>query len=165
MRDGGPPRNATIRLRRRSPGTRGERIRQSGARKRVRGRIVCVDASNQPMTLRLDDAPVVVAPDGSDVHVLLARPGGSMAGFVLPPGRVSAAVAHRSVDEIWYVLDGRGEMWRRSRSREFVVPLEAGVCLTIPVGTAFQFRATGSQPLRAVAITMPPWPGPDEAEI
>jgi mannose-6-phosphate isomerase-like protein (cupin superfamily) len=31
------------------------------------------------------------------------------------------------------------------------------------VGTAFQFRSTGRTPLSAVAITMPPWPGPDEA--
>jgi mannose-6-phosphate isomerase-like protein (cupin superfamily) len=31
------------------------------------------------------------------------------------------------------------------------------------VGTHFQFHATGKLPLAAVAITMPPWPGDNEA--
>ncbi len=40
-----------------------------------------------------------------------------------------------------------------------------GICLTLPLGTHFQFRATGDAPLQAVAITMPPWPGEGEAVI
>jgi mannose-6-phosphate isomerase-like protein (cupin superfamily) len=86
-----------------------------------------------------------------------------MAHFELGAGRVSRAVTHRTVEEIWYVLGGRGEMWRRQGERAEVVPLEAGVCLTIPLGTDFQFRSLGPGPLAAVAVTMPPWPGPDEA--
>ena len=38
-----------------------------------------------------------------------------------------------------------------------------GTCITIPFGTAFQFRATGTESLSAVACTMPPWPGDGEA--
>ncbi|MCW5752686.1 MAG: hypothetical protein KIT81_16245 [Alphaproteobacteria bacterium] len=55
----------------------------------------------------------VLAPDGSEVRVLLSLAGGSMAHFTLRPEQVSQAVAHRSVEEIWYVLGGRAEMWRR----------------------------------------------------
>jgi len=84
-------------------------------------------------TLRPRD-PTAVAPDGSDVRVLLSLAGGSAAEFELAAGRVSVAVAHRTVEEIWYVLSGRGEMWRRQDSREEVVALEPGVCLTIPQG-------------------------------
>jgi mannose-6-phosphate isomerase-like protein (cupin superfamily) len=116
-------------------------------------------------TLRLPAAPTVVAPDGSDVRVLLSLPGASTAHFELGAGRVSHAVAHRSVDEVWYVLAGAGQMWRKQGERQEVVALEPGVCLTIPVGTHFQFRASGSQPLAAVAVTMPPWPGESEAMI
>ena len=54
-------------------------------------------------------------------------------------------------------------MWRQQDGREEVVTLEPGVRLTIPLGTRFQFRATGPVPLAAVAVTLPPWPGPDEA--
>jgi len=97
------------------------------------------------------------------VRVLLRLAGGSVAHFALGPGRVSRAVTHRTVEEIWYVLTGRGEMWRRQGDRESVVPLEPGTCLTIPLGTHFQFRALGPEGLAAVAVTMPPWPGSDEA--
>jgi len=97
------------------------------------------------------------------VRVLLRLAGGSMAHFQLRPRQVSRAVTHRTVDEIWYVVAGHGEMWRRQGARETVEPLGAGVCLTIPLGTHFQFRALGDEPLAAVAITMPPWPGPYEA--
>jgi mannose-6-phosphate isomerase-like protein (cupin superfamily) len=69
------------------------------------------------------------------------------------------------VEEIWFILSGRGQMWRRQNEGAEIVDLSAGVCLTIPLGTHFQFRSLGQEPLRAVAVTMPPWPGDDEAVI
>jgi len=114
-------------------------------------------------TKRLPAARDVVAPDGSDVRILLALRAGGMAHFSLAPGQTSLAVTHRTVEEIWFVVSGRGEMWRKDRQREEVVPLEPGVCVTIPLGTHFQFRALGAEPLTAVAATMPPWPGEGEA--
>lgn len=104
-----------------------------------------------------------VAPDGSDVRLLPGLAGGGMAHFELAPGRTSTAVAHRTVEEIWFFVRGLGEMWRRQGDREEVVTVAPGVALSIPVGTRFQFRALGTEPLAAVAVTMPPWPGPDEA--
>lgn len=114
-------------------------------------------------TLTLPTQPTVVAPDGSDVRVLLGLAGGGMAHFELAAGQTARAVTHRTVQEIWYVLAGRGEMWRRCGEREEVTVLQPGVCLTIPLGTQFQFRAAADQPVSALAITMPPWPGADEA--
>jgi mannose-6-phosphate isomerase-like protein (cupin superfamily) len=116
-------------------------------------------------TARRPHDPTAVAPDGSDVRALLALPGGSMAEFELRAGHVSAAVTHRTVEEIWYVQAGRGEMWRRQGAREEIVTLETGVCLTIPQGTHFQFRALDGGALRVLGITMPPWPGADEAIV
>ena len=104
-----------------------------------------------------------VAPDGSDVRVLLATTRGSLAYFELAPDETSVAVRHRSVEEIWYFLRGRGEMWRRFGGHEQTVELRPGLCVTIPVGTAFQFRATEDDPLTAIGATMPPWPGAGEA--
>ena len=100
-----------------------------------------------------------------------------MAHFALAPGRASIAVTHRTVEEIWYFLSGHGEMWRKQGGREEVVSVEPGTCLTIPLGTHFQFRAHGNThgntdghthgdaPLTAVAVTMPPWPGEGEAIV
>jgi mannose-6-phosphate isomerase-like protein (cupin superfamily) len=104
-----------------------------------------------------------VAPDGSDVRVLLSVAGGSLAHFELGAGEASIAVEHRTVDEIWYFLRGRGEMWRRSGEQEEVVEISPDVSITIPVGTRFQFRAFGDEPLAAIGVTIPPWPGADEA--
>ena len=114
-------------------------------------------------TSQLPGARDVVAPDGSDVRILLQLGRGGMAHFELAAGRVSRAVAHHSVDEIWYILRGQGQMWRRQAEREETVPLRSGTCVSIPVGTHFQFRADSSGPLAAVGLTMPPWPGEDEA--
>ena len=114
-------------------------------------------------TKRLPVARDDVAPDGSDVRILLRLKGGSMAHFELPPGQTSTAVAHRTVEEIWFFLTGRGEMWRKQNDQEEVVAVEPGVCLTIPLGTHFQFRSFGYEPLAVVGVTMPPWPGEGEA--
>jgi mannose-6-phosphate isomerase-like protein (cupin superfamily) len=118
-------------------------------------------------TIRVDQAPVVAAPDGSAVRPLCALPGvASFAQFELAPGQTAKAVSHATVEEIWFVTSGVGEMWRSQNGREEVEALEPGVSLTIPLGTTFQFRA-GAHGLRVVAVTVPPWPAdsPDEARF
>jgi mannose-6-phosphate isomerase-like protein (cupin superfamily) len=104
-----------------------------------------------------------IAPDGTALRLLLNLAGGSLAHFELPAAAVSHAVAHRTIEEIWFVVEGRGEIWRRQGGVERVDALEPGTALTIPLGTAFQFRAAAAAPLAFVAIAMPPWPGMDEA--
>lgn len=116
-------------------------------------------------TKRLPVEPDVVAPDGSDVRVLLGLKGGGMAHFELPPGQISTAVTHKTVEEIWFFLSGRGQMWRSTDGYEEVVAIDPGVCLTIPIGTHFQFRSFGDEPLAAIGVTMPPWPGEGEAMV
>ena len=110
----------------------------------------------------LPGAPDERAPDGSAVRRLHRLSRGSMAHFELPAGRTSRAIRHRTVDEIWYFVGGRGEMWRDNGEVQACVDVHAGVSLTIPAGTSFQFRCLGDEPLFAVAVTMPPWPGADE---
>ena len=115
----------------------------------------------------LQDAPSVTAPDGSIVRPLCQITGlGSFAYFQLEPGEISRAVSHATVQEIWYIIGGTGQMWRRHNGREpTCVELQPGICLTIPLGTTFQFRAeNGDDPLRMVAVTMPPWPVSSEHE-
>lgn len=114
-------------------------------------------------TMPLPPEPTEIAPDGSDVRVLLRLAGGSMVHFTLPAGAVSVAVVHRSVEEIWYVLSGRGQIWRRQGGVDEITELVPGICLAVPQGTEFQFRAGPAEPLAVIAATMPPWPGDDEA--
>jgi mannose-6-phosphate isomerase-like protein (cupin superfamily) len=118
----------------------------------------------EPFVTRLAaSAPDAIAPDGSEVRLLCANSRGSMARFTLSRGGVSKAVAHRTVEEIWYITNGSGRMWRKTADREEVIELTAGCSLTIPIGAHFQFRCDSAAPLEAVAVTMPPWPGEDEA--
>jgi len=114
-------------------------------------------------THHLETATKVVAPDGSDVRILGQVSRGSMAHFTLDPGSISKAVAHKTVEELWFFVAGRGRMWRRCDGQEEIVDVSPGVSLTIPVGTHFQFRSDGNEPLEAVGVTMPSWPGEDEA--
>jgi mannose-6-phosphate isomerase-like protein (cupin superfamily) len=106
-----------------------------------------------------------VAPDGSEVRILLGLAGGGMAHFRLPSGATSVAVRHRTVEEIWYVVAGSGEMWRSFEGEDRVDRLEPGLCLTVPLGAAFQFRSLSDAPLDVVGVTMPPWPGSGEAVL
>ncbi len=114
-------------------------------------------------TRRAAGMPDVIAPDSSEVRVLCGLSGGGLALFSLPPGAISKAVAHRTVEELWYVVSGRGQMWRRLDGQEEIVELGPGVSLNIPLGTHFQFRCDSARPLQVLGATMPPWPGADEA--
>lgn len=114
-------------------------------------------------SIRLPVEPTEVAPDGSDVRVLLILAAGGLAHFQLAAGKTSRATMHRTVEEIWYFLTGRGEMWREQGGRAEIVEVSPGLCLTIPLGTRFQFRSFGDEPMAAIGATMPPWPGEGEA--
>ena len=112
---------------------------------------------------RIGESPDLLAPDGSQVRLLCRTARGSMAHFTLPPGAVSIAVAHRSIEEIWYFVRGQGRMWRRQGAFEEILEVGPGLSLAIPTGTHFQFRCDGEEPLAAVGVAMPPWPGAEEA--
>jgi mannose-6-phosphate isomerase-like protein (cupin superfamily) len=115
------------------------------------------------LTKRISAAPDVIAADGSEVRVLCQLSRGALATFTLPPGVVSKAVAHRTVEEVWYVTRGQGRMWRKMGDKEQMTDLMPGTSVAIPTGMHFQFRNKGMEPLTIVAATMPPWPGDGEA--
>ena len=120
-------------------------------------------------------ADTVTAPDGSTVRLLLtdrhAATRCSMVEVSIPPGAVSRPVRHRTVEEAWYIIAGRGRVWRCPPDADpqdvAAVTVVPGDALVIPTGWAFQFRADADAAagLRFLCVTMPPWPGMDEAEI
>lgn len=105
----------------------------------------------------------VTAPDGSGIRILSRTRRGSMAHGTLAPGSTSLAIRHRTVEEIWFVLAGRAEVWRKLNDQESIETVRPGTSLTIPLGTTFQFRTIGSEPFQFIMCTMPPWPDADEA--
>ena len=114
-------------------------------------------------TTRIPDQLMALAPDGSEIRELLATSRGSMVHCTLPVGATSRAVSHRTVQEIWYFVQGSGQVWRKSSDEETVVGVGPGVSLNIETGTRFQFRNTGDYDLCFIIVTMPPRPGEQEA--
>ena len=123
-----------------------------------------------PLSRRAEE-PDVYAPDGSEIRLLTdARhmaSKSSMVEVVLPAGQVSRPVYHRTVEETWYILEGRGRVWRCPPDADAasVAPQDvlAGDALVIPTGWRFQFAASSEESLRFLCHTTPPWPGEDEA--
>lgn len=124
--------------------------------------------------------PDAIAPDGSEIRFVVPPSevlrercpppdrGARTASLVevrLPAGERSRPVRHRTVEEIWYVLAGAGELWRRDPGgEERSDALEPGRAAVIPTGWAFSFRASDGADLVFLCHTSPPWPGAEEAE-
>lgn len=103
------------------------------------------------------------SPAGADIRFIMDGTTGNMIHSTVPTGQINRATIHESVSEFWYILEGDGEIWRRDEGNEKITRLTPGVSIDIPVGTAFQYRNVGSEPLKFICITMPPWPGDHEA--
>jgi mannose-6-phosphate isomerase-like protein (cupin superfamily) len=120
---------------------------------------------------RRAERPDAIAPDGSEIRLLAASaPAATRASLcevLLPAGGVSRPVRHRTVEELWYVLEGLGDVWRcppgTDPAESEPLAVGPGDSLVIPTGWSFQFRAGDSAPLRFLCFTCPPWPGDAEA--
>jgi mannose-6-phosphate isomerase-like protein (cupin superfamily) len=103
------------------------------------------------------------SPAGAEIRYLMEGQTGGMIHSTVPPGQVNRATVHATVSEFWHVLSGEGRIWRRDAMGEEITALRRGGSIDIPVGTAFQYRCDGVEPLEFVCVTMPPWSGESEA--
>jgi mannose-6-phosphate isomerase-like protein (cupin superfamily) len=114
-------------------------------------------------TATLPKHPDATSPAGADIRYLVAGPTGNMIHGTVPPHQVNRATVHATVNELWYVLEGHGEIWRDDGVESSVADLLPGIAIDIPVGTAFQYRNLSDVDLVFICISMPPWPGDAEA--
>ena len=130
------------------------------------------NSSPVPPLSHSSQQPDAAAPDGSEIRLLVDErhqaTKASLVEVTLPAGQVSRPVCHQTVEEIWYVLEGQGQVWRCPPGDEPgavpPVPVTPGEALTIPTGWRFQFSADTAAPLRFLCFTCPPWPGEDETQ-
>ena len=102
-----------------------------------------------------------IAPDGSRIRLLVTEArSASLVEVTLPAGAVSRPVRHRTVEEIWFFLEGEGRVWVGGA----VTEVGPGSRVLIPTGQPFQFAAGTGGALRFLCYTSPPWPGAAEAE-
>jgi mannose-6-phosphate isomerase-like protein (cupin superfamily) len=86
-----------------------------------------------------------------------------VAHCTLSRGKITKAVAHKTVSEFWHILSGRGQIWRRNNQEESITDLMAGITIDIPLGTEFQYRNDTDADLVFICFTFPSWSGADEA--
>lgn len=103
------------------------------------------------------------SPAGAEIRFIMDGTTGNMIHSTVPAGQINRATVHENVSEFWYILEGKGEIWRRDGAAEKTTCLVPGVSIDIPAGTAFQYRNVEQKPLKFICITMPPWPGDHEA--
>jgi mannose-6-phosphate isomerase-like protein (cupin superfamily) len=116
-------------------------------------------------TRAFPSAPDARSPAGAEIRHLIDGDTGNMIHSTVPSGQVNRAAIHSTVSEFWHILSGEGQIWRRDATGEKTTVLRAGVSIDIPVGTAFQYRCTGTEPLTFLCISMPRWPGHQEATM
>ena len=106
----------------------------------------------------LADAESFVTADGSTIRELFGLPTGgvehqSLAEATLAPGQATQRHYHRASEEIYFVLDGEGEMELDGDRR----PVSAGDAVAIPAGAWHELRAEGERPLRILCSCAPPY--------
>jgi mannose-6-phosphate isomerase-like protein (cupin superfamily) len=101
--------------------------------------------------------PFVTA-DGSTIRELCGLPTGgtvnqSLAEATLEPGQTTQRHYHREAEEIYFVLEGEGEMeLEGDRAR-----VAQGEAIPIPPGARHQIRNIGVQALRILCCCSPPY--------
>ena len=96
--------------------------------------------------------------DGSTIRELFGLPTGgvekqSLAEATLAPGQATKRHHHRASEEIYFVLDGEGELELDGDRRR----IAEGDAVAIPPGAWHQLHAHGDAPLRILCCCAPPY--------
>ena len=103
-----------------------------------------------------DKAHVITTRHGSELRPLMDRTTSgitlcSLAEEMLPPGKAVAPHRHRELEEIYYIVSGRGLMTVGDENREVC----AGDAIYVPRGHRHTLENTGSEPIRLLVICGP----------
>lgn len=102
------------------------------------------------------EVPAFTTKDGSEIRELLAHRNScirnqSLAEARLPPGGVTTAHHHPLTEEIYYVLEGVGQMQVGGEIRD----VGPGDAIAIPPGAVHQICNTGADTLRFLCCCAP----------
>ena len=106
----------------------------------------------------LEEAEPFTTADGSTIRELLGLPTApvrnqSLAEATLEPGQATERHYHGETEEIYYVVEGTGEMELDGERRQVTV----GDAVLIPPGAWHQIRADQAEPLRFLCCCAPPY--------
>jgi mannose-6-phosphate isomerase-like protein (cupin superfamily) len=104
----------------------------------------------------IEDVAAFTTKDGSEIRELLAHRNSciraqSLAEARIAPGQVTAAHYHPRCEEIYYVLEGRGEM----QIGDELKTVGVGDAIAIPPGAIHQIRNVGDLVLKILCCCSP----------
>lgn len=104
----------------------------------------------------IHQVPAFITKDGSEIRELLAYRNSSirrqsLAEARLPPGRCTEAHRHPIAEEIYYILEGVGEMRLDGETR----PVGPGDAIAIPPGSMHQIANVGQTVLKFLCCCSP----------
>jgi mannose-6-phosphate isomerase-like protein (cupin superfamily) len=100
-------------------------------------------------------APVVPCPCGESARILTA-PDGAPGGLHVTSIRDSVLHYHRETHEIYYILEGCGEM----QLNDDIIEVSPGAVISIDPGT--RHRLWSEEGVRTVVVSIPPFRADDE---
>lgn len=108
-------------------------------------------------------ARVINTGHGSEIRPLIDRTTSeitqcSLAEETLPPGCAVTPHRHRQIEEIYYIVSGRGLMTVGAETRE----VGAGDAVYIPRGNRHTLKNTGADPIKVILICGPAFSYEDE---
>lgn len=106
--------------------------------------------------VNIDSAPPFITKDGSEIRELLAHRNSairnqSLAEARLPPGAATTPHYHPRTEEIYYILEGLGQMHIDGESRS----VGPGDAIAIPPGARHTIRNTGQAVLKFLCCCAP----------
>jgi len=110
-----------------------------------------------PLVRYLDETDALTCPYGEVRRVVTGGEGGVANIHVIRVTRGKPHI-HRSYDEVYFVLAGRGRIRLDARELE----LRPGAAAVIPAGTVHSLEAEGDGPLEFVIFGVPPVPIEDQ---
>jgi mannose-6-phosphate isomerase-like protein (cupin superfamily) len=116
--------------------------------------------------VNLAEAPPFITKDGSEIRELLAHRNSairnqSLAEARLPVGAATAPHFHPRAEEIYFILEGRGQMQIEASVRA-VAP---GDAIAIPPGLRHQITNTGDVTLRLLCCCAPCYENDDTVMV
>jgi mannose-6-phosphate isomerase-like protein (cupin superfamily) len=109
-------------------------------------------------TCWLPERPDAISPGGaSEIRHLIQLDDGDLTHALCPAGRAAHGATLPERYEAYFVLAGRGEIWRRLGDREGITVLRPGRWVEIPAGTEFQYRAYRETTVVFLVVVLPSW--------
>lgn len=106
--------------------------------------------------IKVENVPSFITKDGSEIRELLAYRNSciakqSLAEARVPGGTVTQFHYHPNTEEIYFILEGRGQV----RLGDRWYPISTGDSIPIPPGTPHQIQADEEAPLRFLCCCVP----------